>query len=407
MSGRPSILFIAHRVPFPPNKGDKIRNYHVIEALAAHFDVHLLAFREGGDPRRVPEGLARLCASAELVPIAGGRFRSLLRALRAGISVSEAHYRRDAMARRVRERVAAHGITVAWAGSSALAPYLFGLPGRRYVDFMDVDSDKWRQYAERTGDPLSRWVYRREARRVADLEARALRALNAVFVVAPGEADLLAERHPGAGRVIVAGNGVVGIAPGGRSMAARPEAVVFTGAMDYWPNVDAVVWFAERVWPAVRAARPAARFLIVGSNPVREVCALGRLPGVAVTGTVPDVAPYLGAARVMVAPLRMARGIQNKVLEGMAAGLPVVTTPEGADGIDATDGDTFLVRADAEATARAVTGLLADPEAARALGERARRLMSERYGWAGRLGPILDELAPRAEPGPARREAVG
>ncbi len=386
------LLFIAHRVPYPPNKGDKIRNYHVIRALSAHFKVHVLAFAEPGEPQWPPPELVEQCESVELVMLPGGRTRSLLRALWSGRSVSESHYARWNMACRIAELTRRHGIDLFWAGSSALAPYLLKLPGRRYMDFMDVDSDKWRQYAERSGNPLSRWVYLRESRLVAALEDRAVRGTEATFVVAEGERALLCERLGADAPVVTAGNGVADVTPGSLPMAERPEQVIFTGAMDYWPNEDAVCWFAERVWPRVMSARPTARFLIVGANPGSAVTALKEQPGVEVTGTVPEVAPYLARARVMVAPLRMARGIQNKVLEGMAAALPVVTTPEGADGIDARDGDHLLVRADPEATADAVIELLSDPDAATQLGERARCLVGSAYGWERQLAPLMSVL---------------
>ncbi len=395
------LLFIAHRVPFPPNKGDRIRNFHVIRALSRHFKVHVVAFAEPDEPQWAPPGLLEVCESATVVPLPSGRTRSLLKALLSGHSVSEAHYSRWPMVCRIVELVGRHKIDLFWAGSSALAPYLLKLPGRRYIDFMDVDSDKWRQYAERSGNPLARWIYRRESRRVAALEARAIQGTDATFVVAEGERTLLLERLGNDAPVITAGNGVTPVNDFGPPMADRPEQVVFTGAMDYWPNEDAVIWFADKVWPTVLADRPDARFVIVGANPTRAVDALAERAGIEVTGTVPEVAPYLASSRLMVAPLRMARGIQNKVLEGMAAGLPVVTTPEGADGIHAMDGEHFVVRADPDRTAEEVIRLLADPQAGVALGARARELIHTVYTWESQLTPLLDEVLKAAPEDPA------
>ncbi len=394
------LLFIAHRVPFPPNKGDRIRNFHVIRALSRHFKVHVVAFAEPDEPQWAPDGLLAVCESVDIVPLPSGRTRSLLKALLSGHSVSEAHYSRWPMACRIIELVSRHKIDLFWAGSSALAPYLLKLSGRRYIDFMDVDSDKWRQYAERSTNPLARWIYSRESRQVAALEDRAVRGTDATFVVAEGERTLLQERLGRDAPVITAGNGVVPANDFGPPMADRPEQVVFTGAMDYWPNEDAVVWFADRVWPTVLASRPGARFVIVGANPTKGVAALAGRQGIEVTGTVPEVAPYLAAARLMVAPLRMARGIQNKVLEGMAAGLPVVTTPEGADGIHAMDGEHFVVRSDPSRTAEEVIRLLADPQAGIELGARARDLIHTVYTWESQLAPLFDEILGEAKAEP-------
>jgi glycosyltransferase involved in cell wall biosynthesis len=177
----------------------------------------------------------------------------------------------------------------------------------------------------------------------------------------------------------------------------RAEEVIFLGAMDYRPNVDAVCWFADQVWPQVLQARPQAHFLVVGSNPTAPVQALQHMAGVTVTGTVPEVAPYLDRARMMVAPLRMARGIQNKVLEGMAAGLPVVTTPEGADGLDVVDGQQLMIRRDPQEMAAAVINLLENPQAAAEYGAKARHLTETRYSWDGQLAPLLARLSPSGD----------
>ncbi|RME68267.1 MAG: glycosyltransferase, partial [Alphaproteobacteria bacterium] len=164
--------------------------------------------------------------------------------------------------------------------------------------------------------------------------------------------------------------------------------VAFTGAMDYWANVDAVSWFVSGVWPRLRAVHPHARFFIVGGKPAAAVQALARQPGVVVTGRVDDVRPYLKAADVAVAPMRVARGVQNKVLEAMAMGLPVVTTPAGLEGIDARAGEHLLVAADAGAFAQAVLDMLADAKRAAAIGQAARARAVARYGWTATLAPL-------------------
>ena len=225
---------MTHRVPYPPNKGDKIRNYHVLNALANRYDVHLLSFAEPGEgPSPV---LAERCASVGLIPAPSGRLPSLGRALLGGVSVSEAHYRSQAMAHAIDALVAQHDIKDFWVGSSALAPYLMARDGRRFADFMDVDSDKWRQYADSADNPLARWIYRREARLVAALENQAIQTLDGVFVVAKGERDLLQKRLGTCDNVVVACNGVADVSPGSQPQEQRPEEVIFLGAMDYRPK---------------------------------------------------------------------------------------------------------------------------------------------------------------------------
>jgi sugar transferase (PEP-CTERM/EpsH1 system associated) len=389
----PALLLVAHRVPHPPDKGEKIRTFHVLQALGRRFAVHLVAFFDRPVAPESRDALGALCASVDFFPLPAGRVLAGAEAVATGRSVSETYFRLPAAAARIAARVRDHGVGVALASSSATAPYVTGLAGvAAYVDFMDVDSDKWRQYADRAPDPLRRWLYRREQRLVADLERDALARACAVFVTTERERELLGRSTAGTGRVVVVGNGVdvARFAPAG---TGDGEDVVFLGAMDYPPNVDAATWFCREVWPGVRERRPGARFVIVGSDPVPEVRALGRLEGVRVTGRVERVEPHLAAARLMVVPIRMARGVQNKVLEGMAAGLPVVTTPTGAEGIDAKAEDELVVRGDAAGMARAVCDLLADPARCRRVGEQARRRMAEDYGWDRRLAPMLAAMA--------------
>jgi sugar transferase (PEP-CTERM/EpsH1 system associated) len=384
----PAVLLVAHRVPHPPDKGEKIRTFHVLQALAEQFTVHLVALADAAVPPASREALAALCRSVDLFPVPSGRAVAAAKAIAAGRSVSETYFRVPEAFARIAALARGKGLAAALASSSATAPYVTGLPGvAACVDFMDVDSDKWAQYAGRAPDPARRWLYRREQRLVAALEEDAVAKSAAVFVTTSHEKELLAATGGGVDNVVVVGNGVdvERFTPA----AGEGEEVVFLGAMDYAPNVDAATWFCREVWPGVRATRPAARFVIVGSDPAPEVRALERVEGVHVTGRVARVEPHLETARLMVVPVRMARGVQNKVLEGMAAGLPVVTTPAGAEGIEAKAEDELIVRGDAAGMTRAVCDLLADPARCRRVGAQARRRMVEDYSWERRLAPML------------------
>jgi sugar transferase (PEP-CTERM/EpsH1 system associated) len=272
---------------------------------------------------------------------------------------------------------------------------------RRVLDMVDVDSDKWAQYAPTQRWPLS-WVYAREGRKLAEWEARVAQDFDATLLVSRDEAALLQRRAPAARHKIgVFENGVDAdyFSPARdypNPFAPGVQGVVFTGAMDYWPNIDAVTWFAERIFPAVRHAEPVAQFTIVGSRPGEAVRALARQPGVVVTGSVPDVRPYLAHAACVVAPLRIARGVQNKVLEAMAMARPVVASHQAVEGIRAEAGcDFFLAEGEAEFAQAVVARLQTFSPAA-----RARDCILAHYDWTRNLAAIdpLLEQAPVAPP---------
>jgi sugar transferase (PEP-CTERM/EpsH1 system associated) len=263
------------------------------------------------------------------------------------------------------------------------------------MHFAELDSDKWRQYSERSGPP-GRWIYRREWKRLLEFERRLAAACRMNVLCTPLEEAIFRREIPGVTTAVLK-NGVDLEYFRPRPADAEPGRIVFTGVMDYLPNADACVHFAREVLPRVRERFPSARFSIVGAHPAPRVRRLARLRAVEVTGFVPDTRDWLARASVAVAPLRIARGIQNKVLEALAMGLPVVGTTAATQGIEGTPLVHYLVADDAEAEAEAVIGLLADPAAARALGLRGRRLVEERYDWERTLEPLdrlLEELAP-------------
>jgi sugar transferase (PEP-CTERM/EpsH1 system associated) len=282
--------------------------------------------------------------------------------------------------------------------SSAPAQFVLdGLPQRTQllVDFVDADAEKWRQYAERSKAPM-RWVYAAEFQRLARFDRRTLAIARAGILVSDTERRLLAQFAPAhAHKLHVVSNGVDAdyFKPAAAECADGAN-IVFTGMMDYKPNIDAVCWFASEILPRVRARRPDARFRIVGAKPSRQVLALGALPGVEVVGAVGDVRPYLFGAAVVVAPLRIARGVQNKVLEGMASGRPVVATSAALDGIDAEPGRDLLVADDAETFSSAVCATLSGGVPAD-LAERGRAYVLANHSWSRVLAP-LDRLIAEA-----------
>jgi sugar transferase (PEP-CTERM/EpsH1 system associated) len=378
------ILFLAHRAPFPPDRGDKIRSWHVLHYLAERARVHLVAFGESPADCAPPPGLAERLASWTIIPRSKPRAWAAVQALATGKPVSLlafADRRVAAAAARVR---AAHSIAATYIFSGQMAQYAG--PERTIMDFVDVDSAKFAGLAERGRGQLA-WLLRREARLLADYECGVAARVDASLFVTEAEAALF-RAGGAAGPVLAVENGIDAAYYDPEAAFARLDErgplLVFTGQMDYEPNIDAVTWFADEILPRIRARHGAARFAIVGRAPTATVRALGQREGVIVTGAVDDVRPWLAAADLAVAPLRIARGVQNKVLEAMAMERPVVATPAAGEGID----HAGSLRVADQDFVTAVGDLLDRPDEARALGAAARARMLARYAWPARLAPL-------------------
>jgi sugar transferase (PEP-CTERM/EpsH1 system associated) len=297
----------------------------------------------------------------------------------------------------VNELVGRRGVDLALCYCSGVAPFVLRhahLP--RVMDFVDADSDKWRQYAkDRRG--LARWLYAREARRLAAFEIDVAKQFDVGLFVSDAEAGFFRDRSP------AVADKIRGIANGVDADYWNPEraypvlyqvgerVVVFVGAMDYRANADAAQWFAREVWPRVAAQRTDARFYIVGSRPNRDVLALAKLPGITVTGKVDDVRPYLAHAHAVVTPLRIARGIQNKVLEALAMEKVVLATPAAWEGIDDFPGrEGCITDAADEMAAQALVWLDREPPAQ---VPAAREMVRARFDWTRNLDTYVDVLA--------------
>lgn len=392
------VLFLAHRIPYPPDKGDKIRSWHMLAHLAKRHTVHLGCFVDDMDDLKHLPFLEDLCGSLMALPLTPRQAKlRALPALLANRALSVDYYRDRRLAAWVDWTLHHRPIAGTLLFSSPMAQYVQGQgdrAGRVVMDFVDVDSDKWAQYAASKPWPLS-WLYRRESRTLLAFERQVAASVATSLFVSHREAEMFRALAPeSAATVSHLNNGVDAhyFSPEHRydnPYAADEEAIVFTGAMDYWANVDAVEWFAGHVFPAIHAARPQSRFVIVGGKPTVAVQALAQLPGVQVTGRVPDVRPYVAHAAVVACPLRIARGIQNKVLEGMAMARPVVATNAAFEGIDATPGEHLLIADAAADMATTILAVLAGQHAG--LGAAARRLVLERYSWERSLAR-LDEF---------------
>ena len=405
------ILFLAHRSPWPPDKGDKIRSWNLLRHLARHHRVRLGAFVDDSADACAAVELRRVCAEVFLRPL--GRLRKACRAgfgLLRGLPLSVAAWGDPAMRRWVNDRLAQ--VDLAFAFSSQTAAFLLDAAVRRpwLLDLVDCDSEKWRDYARTTHGPRH-VLFAREAELLLAFERRAVAAATRTFLVTRAEAEVLIRRAPEtAARLAVLENGVdatrFSLEPRDPDPWGEPAVprLVFTGVMDYPPNVDAVRWFVGAVFPELRRRVGRVRLAIVGARPARDVARLADPPDLLVTGRVPDVRPWLGRADVAVAPLRIARGVQNKVLEAMAMARPVVATPQAAEGLHAEPGRDILVAADAAGFAMAITGLLRDPARAAAIGAAGRAYVRRAHDWSTTLAPldvtISALLGPRS--GPAR-----
>lgn len=406
------ILFITHRLPYPPNKGDKIRSFNLLEYLAKRHEVFLACpVDDAADFGFVAE-LERRCAGVFTGRIDGrSRLRSGLSALVTRSPISVRHFHCAELQRRIDAFLDAHEVDAVFCFSSTMAEYVFRSRhaggalrrARRLIDLIDVDSFKWRQYRDRSPWP-QRWIYAYEARRLADYERRIAAGFDHLFLVSNQErAYMPAGARTEHLRALSNGVDLGYFAPRDASPGAAPS-LVFTGVMDYWPNVEGVQWFADAVLPRIRAQVPETRFVIVGSRPTDAVKRLAERPGIEVTGFVEDVRDYVARAAVCVVPLRIARGLQNKVLESMAMGKAVVCTSQSLEGIRASVGEDVLVADDEAALAGEIVRLLRSPDAAADIGRRARQCMERNYSWDANLRP-LDELLER--PQDARRASAG
>lgn len=394
-----TLLYLVHRMPYPPNKGDKVRSYHLLQHLARSHRVLVGTFIDDPDDERHVEALRGLCAGLHVEPLHPRRARiASLAGLATGEALTLRYYRSAAMSRWVADTVRREKPDASIVFSSSMVPYATAHPEvPMLVDFVDVDSAKWTDYAPQHRWPLSA-IYAREGRRLLAYERAAAAQARRSFFATEKEAELFRGLAPECAAAVEGMcNGVDAnfFAPEGtRASPFLPgeNALVFTGAMDYWPNVDAVTWFAQAVLPLLRQRHPGLRFHIVGRSPTAAVKALAS-DAVLVTGTVPDVRPYLQHAAVVVAPLRLARGIQNKILEAMAMQRPVVAAASCVEALDAREGAEILAANEVDDYVRSIDGLLRAPDRASAIGTAGRLRVLDSYAWPAHLQRLDRALA--------------
>ena len=397
-----NLLYLVHRLPYPPNKGDKVRSYHLLKHLTARHRVFLGTFLDDPDDEVHVDSVRKLCPDLHVVRLnpSTAKLRSLA-ALLTHDALGLRYYQNAGLQDWVKQTVTENRIDATVVFSSVMAQYADPMPGSArppmLVDFVDVDSAKWTQYAANHRWPMS-WLYRREGERLLAYERAVAARSQRSFFVTENETALFRKMAPEcANQVEAMSNGVdadyfspdVGRASPFADDPSKPAQipVVFTGAMDYWPNMDAVGWFVADILPNLLQTWPQLRFYIVGRSPPASVQALAS-DFVTVTGTVPDVRPYLQHAAAVVAPLRVARGIQNKILEAMAMGRPVVASGSCVEAIDARVGEELISATTGDDFVRGIDALLRAPADAACIGVAGRRRVVESYSWEAHLAGI-------------------
>lgn len=395
------LLFLCHRIPYPPNKGDKIRSYHLLKFLCRSYRVYLGCFVDDPDDLAYVDFLQELCeefAFIEISPLSKRLFS--LTALLTNQPLTIPYYRDARLSQWVDETVSREKIDRCVVFSSSMGQYLYSSSlsdMRSVVDLVDVDSDKWRQYSKKKIWPVS-WLYRREANLLLETERELISRSEQSLLVSSAEADLMKNLTPNLSEKIdYYNNGVDAEFYDPTLDLVNPyptgdQVLAFTGAMDYWPNVDAVRWFGHKIFPRLKARYPQLKFYIVGRNPVRDVEVLNRIDGIVVTGRVDDVRPYLKFAKAIVAPLRVARGIQNKILEAMAMENRVMASSQGLEGINAELGSEVLLANTLEDYLEYLPKILkGDCES---MGGSARNRILNDFDWESSL-PIISRFLER------------
>ncbi len=383
------LLFLAHRIPYPPNKGDKITNFEFLRYFSKHYDVHLGTFVDDPRDEAYIGKVREYCKSAHFQSLNPAVARLLsARSLLNGSALTLGYYPRRNLLKWCDEAVGAHDIRRVFVSSTPMYQFVPASARKavKVIHYHDLDSDKWRQYATTRPWPLSA-IYRREWRRLLEYERQIALDADAGLFVTPSEAELFRKLAPESfHKIHWPGHGLDHDYYRSSAAAVSPypegtKAIVFVGVLDYWPNEDAAIWYAREIHKRVQAARSDALFYVVGMNPTRRVLDLATLPGVVVTGPVPDVRPWFQYASVAVAPVRIGRGIQNKVLQAMAMQCPVVISEMSATSLSARAGEELEVAETAEQFAAKVVALLNDPARARSIGMRARERILCDYSW--------------------------
>jgi sugar transferase (PEP-CTERM/EpsH1 system associated) len=398
-----NILILSHRVPFPPNKGEKIRTFHQIEHLSElGHHIHLFSPYEDPSELKYFSTLSEtLCTSVEAAPLKPKALR-LLTGLVKGQSMSVANFYDKSLQHKFDQFLANTPVDAILCSASSMAEYVFKSAALNtldkkpllIMDFMDVDSDKWGQYQHSSSFPMS-MVYAREQQLLANYEKKIVKQFDASYLIAQAEVTLFNQKVFKTDKVHVMGNGLdtSSFYPPKIKQQNSGPVFLFTGVMDYKPNEDAVIWFVNTCWPTIIEQRPKAKFIIAGMNPSNDISQLADDPSIEVTGFVEDILPFYHQADIFVAPFRLARGVQNKVLQAFACALPVISTPMGAEGILCQADRDILIASTPEEFITKANQLSDQPDFAQSIGQSALNIIKQHYSWQGQLQPLVNLLS--------------
>jgi sugar transferase (PEP-CTERM/EpsH1 system associated) len=399
------ILYVCHRFPFPPKRGGKIRPFNMIRHLARRHEVHVASLARSPEEAAEGAGLRDHCARYDMSVVSAPlQVARMIVRLPTPVPSSFGYFRSFDMGRRVRRAVAREAFDLIFVHCSSVAQYVERIDGvPKILDFGDMDSQKWLEYAHYKPFPLN-VGYALEGRKLEREERRLARRFDLCTATTRAEWETLEGYRTGVPSDWFP-NGVDAdhFAPSGEDY--EPETIAFVGRMDYYPNQECMFDFCTNTLPLLKAHRPSIRLTIIGADPSPAVRALGDIPGVTVTGSVPDVRPFVRRAALMVAPLNIARGTQNKILEAMASGVPVVTSKIAAGGVDAVAGEHFLVASTPAEYAASIERIVGDRALRARLATAGRERMLSHHAW-DRSMRRLDAIIDRCVASRAAREAV-
>lgn len=420
-----NILFIAHRIPYPPNKGEKIRSFNEIKYLSKIHNIYLACLADNFDDLKYKDDLKKYCKDVKVVSINPvlSKFKASFNLL-TNKPLSISYFYSKKLRKIIDQLLLRNEFGVIICFSSPMAEYVFrssvfsrrsinhgndslvdnhgsgtSKPSAKLImDFVDVDSDKWFQYSKYSKFSYS-WVFYLESKRLAKYEQKIAELFDYSIFVSAKEADFFQRKNPHVKNIISIPNGVdldyfnPELVDDLRSRVTcnkscqkssngnSPSTLVFIGNMDYFANIDGVKWFVKEVFPLVKEHLSDTKFYIVGNNPAKEVIALGKNKDIIVTGSVPDTREYLINASVFIAPLRIARGIQNKILEAMAMGIPVVATPQSFEGIESEPNKDLFVESIPREFADKIVRLLIDGNIRESFKRNSLKVIEEKYSW--------------------------
>ena len=377
------LLYLTHRCPYPPNKGERIRCFNILKHLAKHYEIHLACpvfSRDEIEQVENCKAYAKSVITTYINPYAA-KARCLFSLFSKKPFTVSYFY-----SKKFKEIIQRQDFDIVLVDCSSMAQYAIDIEIPKIVDFVDIDSDKWKLYSRYSSLPKS-IIYHMEYRRIQLFENNINKQFNFCLVVSEDEKKLLQDGE----NVVIIPNGI----DVGFFVPRAPQndnTLIFTGAMNYFPNIDGVSYFHKDIWPLVKEHIQDVRFIVAGMSPPPKIRALASEDTI-ITGFVSDVRDYLAQATVCIVPLRIAKGIQNKILEAMAMGIPVVATTAANAGIEARDKHQILVADSPEDFARSVLMLLKDPQLRKTIADNARQFVQENFSWDKNLSKLNELIA--------------